>query len=119
MTVASRSIVEGINVIGHVRDRQCSVLVDLFFDSLLLQAAEERLRDGIVPAVAFSAHTRRKTIRPTESSPRVAAVLRALIGVNQGAARPSSPHRHKHGIEYELPVNGGLGYPSHDQAREQ
>jgi hypothetical protein len=41
MTVASRSIVEGIDVIGHVGDRQGSVLVDLFLDSLFLQAAEE------------------------------------------------------------------------------
>jgi tetratricopeptide (TPR) repeat protein len=41
MTVAPRSIVEGIDVVGHVGDRQLSVLVDLFLDPLFLQAAEE------------------------------------------------------------------------------
>ena len=119
MTVAARSIVEGIDVVGHVGDRQLSVLVDLFLDPLFLQAAEERLGDGIVPAVAFPAHTRLEAIRAAESPPRVAAVLRALIGVNQRAARSSSPHRHQHGIEHELAVNRRPGGPAHDQAREQ
>ncbi len=71
--MTSGSIVEGINVVGHVRDRELSVLVDLLFDSLLLQAAEERLGDGIVPAVALPAHTRLETIRTAESTPGVAA----------------------------------------------
>ena len=53
MTVAPHSIVEGIDVVGHIGDRQLSALVDLFLDPLFLQAAEEGLGDGIVPAVAF------------------------------------------------------------------
>jgi hypothetical protein len=120
MAVAARSIVEGVDVIRHVGCRQLSVLVDLFLDPLFLQAAEERLGDGIVPAVAFAAHTRLEVIRAAESPPRVAAVLGSLIGVNQRAARSSSsPHRHQHGIEHELSVNGGPSSPSHDHAREQ
>src|SRR5437667_11419681 len=58
MTVAAHLIVERIDVVGHVGDRQLSVFVDLFLDPLFLQAAEERLGDSIVPAVAFPAHTR-------------------------------------------------------------
>src|SRR5688572_13200645 len=38
MTVTARSIVEGIDILGHISDRELSVLVDLFLDSLFLQA---------------------------------------------------------------------------------
>jgi hypothetical protein len=82
MIVAPRSIVEGIDVIRHVGDRQVPVSVDLFLDPLFLQAAEKGFGDGIVPAVGFPAHTRREAIRAAESPPRVAAILRALIGMN-------------------------------------
>jgi hypothetical protein len=40
MTVATGSIVEAIDVIGHVVERQCSVLVNLLLDPFLLEAAE-------------------------------------------------------------------------------
>jgi hypothetical protein len=53
VAVTSRSIVEGINVIGHIGVRELSVLVDLFLDSFLYQAAEKRLGDGVVPAIPF------------------------------------------------------------------
>src|SRR5688572_29023390 len=119
MTVAACSIVEGINVISHVGDRQLPVLIDLFLDSFLLYAAEERLGDGIVPAVAFPAHTRLEAIRAAESTPGVAAVLGSLIGMNQSAARPSPADRHQHRVEQELAMNGRLGRPPDDQAREQ
>ena len=119
MTVAAHLIVERIDVVRHVGDRQLSVFVDLFLDPLFLQAAEERLGDSIVPAVAFPAHTRLEVIRAAESPPCVAPVLRSLIGVNQRAARASSPHRHEHGVEHELAVNGGAGGPPHYHAREQ
>jgi hypothetical protein len=46
MTVAPQSIVEGIDVVRHVGDRQLPVPVDLFLDSLFLQAAEDRLGSG-------------------------------------------------------------------------
>lgn len=119
MAVAARSIVEGIDIFSQVSDRQLSVLVDLFLDPLFLQAAEKRLGDGIVPAVAFSAHTRLEMIRASESPPRIAAVLGALIGVDQRTSRSSSPNRQQHGVEHELAVNGRPSSPSHDHAREQ
>ena len=58
VAVTSRSIVEGIDVISHLGDREISVLVDLLLDSLLLEAAEEELCDRVVPTIAFSAHAR-------------------------------------------------------------
>src|SRR5262245_45516428 len=99
MAVTTRSIVERINVIRDVSDRQLSVLVDLFLDPLLLQTAKERLGDGIVPAIPFAAHARLEAIRTTESSPRITAVLRALIRVNQRPARSTPAHRHQDRIE--------------------
>jgi hypothetical protein len=45
--MTSGAIVERIDVVGHVRDGKLAVLVDLFLDSLFLQAAEERLRYGV------------------------------------------------------------------------
>jgi hypothetical protein len=53
MAVATHSIVEGVDVIGQVGDRQRSVFVDQFLDPLFLQAAEEGLGDGVVPAIPF------------------------------------------------------------------
>jgi hypothetical protein len=47
MTVPTGSIVEAIDVIGHVAERQHSVLVDLLLDLFLFEAAEEGLSDGI------------------------------------------------------------------------
>jgi hypothetical protein len=82
MTVAARVIVEGIDVVGHLGDRQLPVLVDLLLDPFLLQAAEERLGDGIVPAVPVPTHTGLEVIRAAESPPRVTTVLGSLIGVN-------------------------------------
>src|SRR6185369_14561561 len=58
MAVAAGSIVEGIDVGGDIGDRQVSVLVDLLLDPLLLEAPEEGLGDGVVPAVTLPAHAR-------------------------------------------------------------
>jgi hypothetical protein len=51
VTVASGSIVEAINVVGHIVQSQLSVLVHVLLDPFFFQTAEERLRDGIVTAV--------------------------------------------------------------------
>jgi len=77
MAVTSRSIVEGIDVVSHLGDRELSVFVDLLLDSLLLEAAEEGLGDGVVPAIALPAHTWFEMIRTTEAAPRGAAELGA------------------------------------------
>jgi len=58
MAVTPRPIVEGLDVIGNVSDRELSVLVNVFLDPLLLQAAEEGFGHRVVPAVAFPAHAR-------------------------------------------------------------
>ena len=74
-----RSIVERINVIRNVSNSELTILVDLFLDTFFLQAAEEGLGNGIVPAVAPTTHTGFELVRSTEPSPVVTAVLRALV----------------------------------------
>src|SRR4051812_14424012 len=101
------------------RYRQLSILVDLLLDALFLQAAEEGLGHGIGPAVSLAAHTRLQVIRTAESPPRVAAVLRALIRMNHGAARTPSAYGHQHGVEHQLAVNRRTGRPADDLAREE
>ena len=45
--MSPRAIVERIDVFRNVLARDVSILVDMFFYTLLLQAAEEGLRNGI------------------------------------------------------------------------
>ena len=79
MATPPSSIVEGIDVLRDVCDRELAVLVDMLLDPLLLQATEEGLGDRIVPAVALSAHAGLEMIRPTEATPGIGAELGALI----------------------------------------
>jgi hypothetical protein len=53
VAVTSRSIVEGLDVVTHCGGRERSVLVDLLLDSLLFEAAEEGLGNGVVPAICL------------------------------------------------------------------
>ena len=116
VAVASRAIVEDVDVVGDVRAGQRAVLVDLLLDPFLLEAAEERFRDGIVPAVALAAHARLQAVRATEAAPRIAPELRALLRLNERAAGMAPPDRHHHGIEDELTVQRRRGGPADDQA---
>src|SRR6185295_10464199 len=119
MTVAADPIVEAIDVVGYIVQGELSVLVDLLLDAFLLQTAEEGLRDGIVPAVAFPAHARLQVIGVTEAGPSVTPVLRTLIRMNHRTAGVSPPHGHQHCVEHELTVNGRPRRPADDLAREQ
>jgi hypothetical protein len=53
VAVTSGSIVEDMDVVSHVGDRELAVFIDLPLDSLLLETAEEGLGDGVVPAMPF------------------------------------------------------------------
>jgi hypothetical protein len=55
MAVAAGSIVEHLDVVEDVGLREISGSVDLLPYSLLLDAAEERLSNGVVPAAAAAA----------------------------------------------------------------
>ncbi len=44
-----------------------------------------------------------ETMVLAEAAPGIAAVLRALIGMDQGLLRVTAPDSHQDGIEHELP----------------
>jgi len=98
--VSSRAIVKG--------------LVNVFLDAFLLQGAEEELRHGIVPAIAFSTHARLEVIRSTKSPPGVTPILRPLIRMHHGVTRPATAYRHRDGIEHDLAVDRRAGCPADD-----
>src|SRR5262249_31305107 len=112
--VPSSSIVEGLGVFRYVGNRQLAVLVEGFLDSLFLQAAKEGFRDCVVPAVSFSTHAWLKPIGCAEPPPGVAAVLRALIGMDEGMAWLSLLHRLHHGIKHELAMDCRTRRPADD-----
>jgi hypothetical protein len=91
----------------------------VFLDSLLLQAAEERLCDGVVPTVPLPTHARLQAIGPTEAPPGVASVLGALIRMNYGSPRSASTHGHHQRVEHKLTVDRRARRPADDLAREQ
>ena len=75
MGMAAGTIVEDLDVIEDIRATQLAGLIDAFADTFFLQAAEERLRDSIVPAVTPSAHTGLQPMRKAEALPIIIAVL--------------------------------------------
>jgi hypothetical protein len=77
MAVAPRSIVKGVDVVEDVCPGQISGFIDALADALLFQAAEQRFRDSIIPAVATSTHTRFKIIGLTQTGVIIAPILPA------------------------------------------
>lgn len=75
MAVTPGTIVKDFDVIEDVGTSQISGFVDAFANSFLLQAAEEGLRYGIVPAVSTTTHARLQVVRLTESLPVITSVL--------------------------------------------
>ena len=76
------TIVERLDVVGNVFNGKLPSFVNVFLDSLLLQATEEGFRHSVVPAVAFAAHARLEMVCLAEPPPSVATKLRALIRVD-------------------------------------
>ena len=75
MAVSAVSIVEDFNVIEDIGARQFTGFVDAFFDAFFLQAAKERLSNGVIPAVPTAAHTGFQVVVPAKAQPVIAAVL--------------------------------------------
>src|SRR5882672_5630863 len=102
--MAPRSIVERFDVLRDVSLCDLSVPVDSLLDALLLQAAEERFRNGIVPAVASTAHARLQVIGSTEAPPVITAVLTTLVRVNDRAPGSTTTPGHQHGIQHNFAI---------------
>src|ERR1700743_286092 len=63
MGMATGAIVEDLDVVKDIGATPTAGFVDTFADAFFLQAAEERLGDGVVPAVATPAHARLQMVR--------------------------------------------------------
>ena len=91
--------------------------VYLSSDALLFQAAEERFSNGIVPAVATTAHAGIELVCFAEPDPVVASVLRALVRVHDDPLpRLSSPHCHHQRVEHKVTNHCRLHRPADDHA---
>src|SRR5215469_243389 len=119
VAMASRPIVERVDVIGHVCDRQFTVLVDPLLDPLLLQTRKEGFSHRIVPTISPSAHARLEAIRSTEASPVIATVLASLVRMDHSSSRTSASHSHHHSIQNEFPPQTRSRGPAHDQSGKQ
>ena len=79
MRMAAGSVVEDLDIVKNVGSGEVPGFVDAFSDALLLQAAEEGFRDGVVPAIGTPAHARLQIVGQAKPFEVVAAVLAALI----------------------------------------
>ena len=75
MAVSAGAIVKRLDVIEDIGAGQITRFIDAFLDPFLLQATEERLRHGIVPAVAASAHAGFQVVGLQEAQPVITAIL--------------------------------------------
>jgi hypothetical protein len=78
VAVAPPSIVKHFNIVEQVSPCLVAGFVDSLSNAFLLQAAEERLGNGIIVTVASPAHAGDKPMGAAEAHPVVAAV--AFIG---------------------------------------
>jgi hypothetical protein len=90
------------------------------FDSLFLQAAEERFSNRIVLAVSPATHAGNQLVVLAPTIEVIATELASLVGVNHHRGfGPSAPYRHHRGIEHQLRGHGGIHGPTHDCSRVQ
>src|SRR5450631_1095364 len=115
----SGGIVERIDVFRDPGASDRAILVDPFFYVLLLQTAEERFRNGIVPTISSTAHAQDQSIRSTEALPIVASVLRPLIRVDDDLLRTAPPNCHQNGVKHKASADGRCDCPTNDLSREQ
>ena len=109
MAVTPAPIVKDFDVIEDIGARQIASFINALSDTLLFQTAEERLGDGIIPAISTAAHARFKIVGMAETPPIIAAILTALIGMNQyRLCGFAPPHRHQQRIQSQLPRQSRL-----------
>lgn len=76
------SIVKTLNVIKHIKLDVLSGCLDVTFDSLLLQAAEERFSDRIVPTVSSATHTGNPLVVLAPTIEVITTELAVLVRMN-------------------------------------
>ena len=103
MDVTTCSVIEHFNVIEHIGPGHIPGFVYPFADAFFFQAAEKGLGHGIVPAVTPATHTGLQLVGQAETLPVIAAILTALVGVDDHSVFGlAAPNRHQQGIQRQL-----------------
>ena len=82
MAMSTRPIIKDLDVVEDIGSGELTGFVDALANPFLFQTAEERLRHCTVLAVFPSAHAGLQIIGQAKAPPVVAAVLTALIRMN-------------------------------------
>jgi len=114
------TVVERLDVVEGVGNRFCSRLVLGAMHPLILEAVEEALRRGVIPAVALPAH---RTDHAVFLQPRLegsACILASPVGMmDQPRCRLPAKHRHGQRINHDVRPHPRLERPPHDFPVEQ
>ena len=104
MAVSSRPIIKDLDVIEDIGPGELTRFVDALANPFFFQAAEERLRHRIIPAVSPPAHAGLQIIGQAEAPPVVATVLTALIRMNDDRVLWfPAPDSHRKRIQCQFP----------------
>ena len=87
VSVTSPRVVEQLDVIEDIRPAFIVRGVDPTLDALPLEQLEEALGDGVVVAIAATAHAADDAVSREEGLPLMAGELAALIGMKDQAWR--------------------------------
>ncbi len=116
MAVSSDAIIEGLDVLVDIGPRHRSSDVDALLDPLLLQTAKKGFGDGVIPAIATSAHAGLQVMCAAGAPPGIAAKLRSLIRMNQGVLGLASADGHEERVQHQVLSQCGLGGPANNTA---
>src|SRR3954467_15386712 len=103
MAMTAGSVVEHFDVVEDIGPGEIPGFVNPSADAFFFQAAEERLRDGIVPAIAPPAHARFQVMIQAKAPEVIATVLTALVRVyDDPPVRSPAPHSHEQCVQHEF-----------------
>ena len=119
MAVTSDRIVEYFNVVAHVLDGQRTGYINALPNAFLLQACEEGFSDRVIPTISPPAHTGLQAVSPAEPLPVVAAILRALIRMDDGALWAAESDSSDNRIQHQFAMECRRHRPANDLSREE
>ena len=103
------AVVKQLDIVKDIAPGFIPCHVSFHFDPLSLEQLKKTLCDRVVMTIASTAHASFQTVGFQEVLPIMAAVLAALIGVNQHwPTRFASPHGHQERIQDKVLGDPGL-----------
>src|SRR5208282_2721052 len=118
--VSSGAVVKAFDVVADRRGSKVARGEVLVVDVFSLERGEKAFSDGIVVAIARSAHARHDAVGREDAPVVVAGVRAASVGVmDETRARATRPERLVERGEREVAVVGGTRGPSDDASGKQ